>query len=184
MSNSQQSYSHWIIALHWLTVVLILAIYLSIEFRGLFEKGTAERDLMKEIHFVLGLSLWFITLTRLIVRRFSAIPAIIPAPSVAVVRVAAIMHLLLYSFLLLMPLLGWLILSAADKVIPFWGFQLPALIAPDPDLAASIKEVHEVVGTAGYVFIALHTLGALVHHYRLKDNTLKRIAPALFGSKG
>ncbi len=184
MSASQQSYSNWMVRLHWLTVLLIIAIYASIEFRGIFEKGTAERDLIKEVHFVLGLSLWLITLLRLVVRRFSLIPVIVPVPTALALKISALMHLVLYGFLLLMPLLGWLILSAGDKVIPFWGFQLPALIGPDPDLAGSIKEIHEVVGTAGYVLIAVHTLGALAHHYLIKDNTLKRMLPGLFSQKG
>lgn len=184
MSASQQSYSNWMVPLHWLTALLIIAIYASIEFRGIFEKGTAERDLIKEVHFVFGLSLWLITLLRLMVRRFSVIPAIEPAPSAMALKVSGLMHLALYGFLLLMPLLGWLILSAGDKVIPFWGFQLPALIGPDPDLAGSIKEIHELVGTAGYVLIAVHTLGALAHHYLVKDNTLKRMLPGLFSQKG
>jgi len=180
MSGSQQSYSNWMVRLHWLTALLIIAIYASIEFRSIFERGTPERDLMKEVHFVLGLSLWFITLLRLVVRRFSVIPPIEPAPSAVALKISALMHLALYGFLLLMPLLGWLVLSAGDKVIPFWGFQLPALIGPDPDLASSLKEIHELVGQAGYALIALHTLGALAHHYKHKDNTLKRMLPGLF----
>lgn len=183
MSASQQSYSRWMVGLHWLTVLLMIAIYASIEFRGIFEKGTAERDLIKEVHFVLGLSLWFMTLLRLVVRRFSIVPAIEPAPSAMVMKLSGLMHLALYGFLLLMPLLGWLMLSAGDKVIPFWSFQLPALVGPDPDLAASIKEIHEWLGTAGYVLIAAHTLGALAHHYRFKDNSLKRMLLVLFGQK-
>jgi cytochrome b561 len=177
MSATQQSYSNWMVRLHWLTVLLLIFIYASIELRGLFEKGSAERDLMKELHFVLGLSLWFITLLRLVVRRFSIIPAIEPAPSVITLKLSAWIHALLYSFLLLMPLLGWLVLSAGDKVIPFWGMQLPALLAPDPDVAGRLKEIHEWVGKAGYAFITVHALAALAHHYRLKDNTLKRMLP-------
>lgn len=183
MSGSQQSYNNWMVRLHWLTVLLIIAIYASIEFRGIFEKGTPERDLIKELHFVLGLSLWLITLLRLVVRRFSVIPAIEPTPSALAIKISGLMHLALYSFLLLMPLLGWLLLSAGDKVIPFWGFQLPALIEPNPDLSGTIKEIHELVGKAGYALIAIHTLAALAHHYRLKDNTLKRMLPGLFGQK-
>ncbi|MDF3126445.1 cytochrome b [Rheinheimera sp. 1928-s] len=183
MSASQQSYSVWMLRLHWLTVLLLIAVYASIEFRGVFEKGTMERDLIKEVHFVLGLSLWCITWLRLLVKRFSFIPLIKPAPKTIVIKIAALMHAVLYVFLLLMPILGYLLLSAADHVIPFWGFQLPALITPDPDLAASIKEVHEMVGKAGYAFIALHVLGALAHHYIVKDNTLKRMLPGLFGTK-
>lgn len=183
MPGSQQNYSRWMVRFHWLTVLLLIAIYASIEFRVLFEKGTAERDLMKEVHFMLGLSLWFITLIRLLVRRFSVIPMIEPAPTAIALKVSALMHLALYGFLLLMPLLGWLILSAGDKVIPFWGFQLPALIGPDPELAGSIKEIHELMGTAGYVLIAMHTMAALLHHYLHKDNTLKRMLPLLYGKK-
>ncbi len=184
MSGSQQSYGNWMVRLHWLTVLLIIAIYASIEFRGIFDKGSAERDLIKEVHFVLGLSLWFITLLRLVIRRFSPIPAIEPAPSAKAQKISALMHVALYGFLLLMPLLGWLVLSAGDKVIPFWGLQLPALIGPNPELAGLFKEIHEFVGSAGYVLIAVHTLGALAHHYRIKDNTLKRMLPGLFKAEG
>lgn len=183
MSASHQSYNAWMLRLHWLTVLLIIAIYASIEFRVIFEKGSLERDLIKEVHFVLGLSLWCITLLRLLVRRFSLIPLIEPAPKAAVLKIAALMHVVLYVFLLLMPVLGYLLLSAADSIIPFWGVQLPALIKPDPDLADIMKEVHELVGKAGYVFITLHVLGALAHHYIVKDNTLKRMLPALFSTK-
>ena len=111
MSGSQQSYSNWMVRLHWLTALLIIAIYASIEFRSIFERGTPERDLMKEVHFVLGLSLWFITLVRLVVRRFSFIPPIEPAPSAVALKISALMHLALYGFLVLMPLLGWLVLG-------------------------------------------------------------------------
>lgn len=183
MSASQQSYSVWMLRLHWLTVLLIIAVYASIEFRVVFEKGTVERDLIKAVHFVLGLSVWCITWLRLLVRRLSLIPVIEPAPKALVIKIAALMHAGLYVFLLLMPVLGYLQLSAADHVIPFWGFQLPALIAADPELAASIKEVHKVIGKAGYALIALHVLGALAHHYIFKDNTLKRMLPGLFSSK-
>lgn len=183
MSDSQQSYNLWMVRLHWLSVLLIMAIYASIEFRGIFEKGTVERDLMKEVHFVLGLTVWVLTLVRLVVRRLSVVPPIEPMPSTLVLRLSVLAHLALYGFLLLMPLLGWLVLSAGDKVIPFWGFELPALVSPDPDLAGSLKEIHELTGYVGYALIGLHALAALMHHYVTKDNTLKRMLPGLFKSK-
>ncbi len=34
-------------------------------------------------------------------------------------------HLALYGFLILTPLLGWLLLSAGGKPIPFFGLELP-----------------------------------------------------------
>jgi cytochrome b561 len=73
--------------------------------------------------------------------------------------------------------LGWLVLSAAGKPIPFFGLELPALIAPNEELAKELKELHETVGTLGYWLIGLHAVAALFHHYVLKDNTLLSMLP-------
>ena len=90
---------------------------------------------------------------------------------------AKAMHLALYAMMLGLPIAGWLILSASGKPIPFYGLQLPALIGENKDLAHTIKEVHETVGTAGYFLIGLHALAGLYHHYFAKDDTLLRMLP-------
>ncbi len=81
----------------------------------------------------------------------------------------------LYAFLIIMPILGWLTLSAGGKVIPFFGLELPALIAPDKAFASSVKEVHITIGTIGYYLIGLHAAAALYHHYFLHDDTMLRM---------
>lgn len=91
---------------------------------------------------------------------------------------AGVMHAMLYALMLGLPLLGWLYLSAAGKPIPFFGFNLPALVAENKALAGSIKEIHQTVGTAGYFLIALHAAAALLHHYVIRDNTLQRMLPS------
>jgi cytochrome b561 len=75
------------------------------------------------------------------------------------------------------PLLGWLILSANGDPIPFFGLQLPALIAENKDLVDVLKEVHETSGTVGYFLVGLHAAAALFHHYITRDNTLVRMLP-------
>lgn len=87
------------------------------------------------------------------------------------------MHGLLYAFLILMPLLGWLTLSAGGKPIPFFGLELPALVGPDKALASTVKEIHETIGTVGYYLIGLHAAAALYHHYFVHDDTLRRMLP-------
>lgn len=76
-----------------------------------------------------------------------------------------------------MPLLGWLVLSAGGKPIPFFGLELPALIGENKPLAKQLKERHETVGTLGYYLIGLHVGAALVHHYIKRDDTLIRRLP-------
>jgi cytochrome b561 len=74
-----------------------------------------------------------------------------------------------------MPLLGWLVLSAGGKPIPFFGLELPALLAPNKELGHQIKEVHELGGNLGYALIGGHAAAALFHHYVMRDNTLVRM---------
>lgn len=170
-------YSGLSIALHWLMLLLIVAVYACIELREIFPQGSEPRDLMKTWHFMLGLSVLALALFRLAVNAARRAPQIVPAPSQAQTLLAHLMHLALYALMLGMPLAGWLLLSAAGKPIPFFGVQLPALIAQSKETAGVIKEIHEAVGTAGYFLIGAHALAALYHHYRVRDNTLQRMLP-------
>ena len=78
--------------------------------------------------------------------------------------------------MLLMPLLGWAALSAFGKPIPFFGLELPALLAPNEELGRTIMDVHELGGNVAYFLIGGHALAALYHHYFMQDNTLRRMA--------
>ena len=90
---------------------------------------------------------------------------------------AGLVHGLLYAFMLGMPLVGWLVLSASGKPVPFFFFELPSLVAPDESLADQAENLHEAVGQAGYFLIALHAAAALFHHYVRRDDTLRRMLP-------
>ncbi|HVI51454.1 MAG TPA: cytochrome b [Candidatus Sulfotelmatobacter sp.] len=77
-----------------------------------------------------------------------------------------------------MPLSGWLMSSAADKPILFFGlFQVPPLLSPDKDIAHFFKECHETIGSVLVVLLILHVAGALRHHFLVKDNVLTRMLP-------
>lgn len=172
-----QSYSKGLIHLHWIMALLIAAIYASIEFREFFEKGSAPREALKSLHFMLGLSVLALVVARIFIRSRQTAPEILPAPHAMLHMAARLTHLALYALMIVMPIAGWLLLSAAGKPIPFFGLELPALIGPDKDLAGNIKEVHELIGKFGYFLIGLHAVAALVHHYVFKDNTLALMVP-------
>jgi cytochrome b561 len=92
-------------------------------------------------------------------------------------RSAGLMHSALYGFMIGMPLAGWLLLSAAGKPIPFFGFYWPALIGESKSAAEFIKDIHETGGTVGYFLIGFHAAAALFHHYVMRDGTLRRMLP-------
>lgn len=177
MTISNTRYNSITISLHWLTFLLMIAVYAFIELRDLFPKGSDPRETMKAIHFMLGLSVLLLFLPRLIARFLGTTPAIMPEPPAWQHSAAKLTHLTLYLFMIIMPVLGWLVLSAAGKPIPFFGLQLPALIAENKELAKFLKELHETVGELGYYLIGLHVLATLYHHYFQRDNTLNRMLP-------
>ncbi len=177
LRNTTHRYGSLSIALHWLTVLLFIGVYAFINLKGLFPKGSDARELMKTWHFMMGLTVLATVLVRIVVTLTSVSPRITPNPPALQNLAAKAMHLALYALMLGLPIAGWLILSASGKPIPFFGLQLPALIGENKELARSIKEVHEAVGTAGYFLIGFHALAGLYHHYLVKDDTLLRMLP-------
>lgn len=175
--NASDRYNKISISLHWLMVLLLIAVYTTMELHEFFPKGSAPRKALKMWHFMLGLSVLAFAITRFVVALKTTRPAITPEPAQWQEMLAKIMHLVLYAFMICMPIAGWLVLSAAGQTIPFFGLELPALIAKDKELANLIVDVHGTIGNVGYFLIGLHALAGLYHHYFLKDNTLKRMLP-------
>lgn len=176
--NTSARYGNLSIALHWLMLLLFVGVYAAIELKGNFPKGSETRELLKQWHFMLGLTILALVWLRLFVRLTAPTPQIAPPVSHMQSLLAKLMHVALYALMIGPPLAGWLILSAAGKPIPFWGLELPALIESNKALAKQIKEAHETFGKIGYLLIGGHAAAALAHHYLQRDNTLTRMLPA------
>lgn len=175
--NTAERYGLLSIGFHWVMFILLVAVYASIELRELYPKGTDTREAFKTWHFMLGLSVFFLVWLRLLARLVQTTPEHQANMSPWQVKLANAMYFLLYLFMIAMPLMGWLMLSGFGKPVPFYGMTLPALITENRDLGRLIKEIHEIVGTAGYYLVAIHTLAALFHHYILRDSTITRMLP-------
>jgi len=176
--NTTDHYGSLTIGLHWLMLLLLIAVYVTINLHDFAPKGSDLRAELKIWHFMLGLSVFVMVFARLATRLFSGpTPRITPPIPRWQKWSAETMHVALYAFMLGMPLLGWLAVSAKGVPILFFGILLPALIGPDKELYDSLKEIHGTIGTIGYYLIGLHAAAALIHHYVIHDNTLLRILP-------
>lgn len=176
-NSTTEHYAPLSIGMHWLMLALLVAVYACIELRELAPRGSDLRTGLKTWHFMLGLSVFALVFLRLAIRLTTPAPrrdASLPAWQH---HLAGLMHGLLYAFLIVMPVLGWLTLSAGGKVIPFFGLELPSLIAPDKPLGEQLEELHGAIGTIGYYLVGLHAAAALYHHYFMHDNTLRRMLP-------
>jgi cytochrome b561 len=177
--NTTDRYGSLSITLHWLMLLLLVAVYACIELRENFPQGSDLRIALKTWHSMLGLSVLVLVALRLLVHLANPIPRIQPEPPRWQHLSARLVHIALYGFMVGMPLAGWLLLSAEGKPIPFFGLELPALIAENRDFAHLIEEIHETGGTVGYFLVGIHAAAALFHHYVLKDNTLLRMLPCI-----
>ena len=172
--NTEERYGSLSIGLHWLTLILIVLVYCTMEFRGVFPKGTPERDLMKQAHFIIGLSIFALTFLRIAARAIAPAPRIVPAIPQWQAIPAKLVHLALYALMLGAPLAGWLILSGEAKPIPLG---LPALIEKNHSLAETVEHYHVLAAEIGYWLIGLHAAAAIFHKHVVKDNTLERMLP-------
>ena len=169
-------FSRLSITLHWLMLALLAAVYACIELRELYPRGSDIREALKTWHFMLGLSVFALVWVRLGARALSPRS---PGPGTWLGALATAVHVALYGLMIAMPLLGWLMLSAEGKAIPFFGLNLPPLLAPDPVIAERAEGLHETIGVLGYWLVGVHAAAALFHHYGLRDGTLRRMLPGL-----
>jgi len=165
-------YSRLSISLHWLMLALLIAVYAAILLRQEFPRGSDIREALKAWHFSLGLVVFALVWVRVIARRIGGTGH---RPTGAAAWAAVLMHLALYGFMIAMPLLGWLTLSAEGDPVRLFSLGLPPLIGPDKALAEQIGEFHETLGTVGYWLVGLHAAAALFHHYVLRDGTIRRM---------
>ncbi len=174
-NNVKDRYGLLSIGLHWFMLLLLVAVYASMEFRGSFPKGSDTREALKTWHYMLGLSVFLLVWIRLAINLAGQAPPITPEPSLWQMRLAQFMKVALYLLMAGLPVLGWLLLSAKGQPVPFFGLQLPSLMAENRQAASWIKDIHETGATAGYFLVGLHAVAALYHHYIVRDNTLQRM---------
>jgi len=104
-------YGSLAIGLHWLTLEILIAVYTCINLTELYPKGGDPREALKTWHFVLGLTILALVMVRLLDRLRGGAPAVIPSLPIWQSRLASSVHVLLYVFVAVMPILGWFLLS-------------------------------------------------------------------------
>ena len=163
--------------LHWLTLFLVTTIFV-LAFSIDFASSKNEAVALIQLHRSFGVTVWAVTLGRLIWRQFSRFPNW-PDDMPQLMRFAAHWsEYALYALLLIQPILGLLHTNAhGDRVNLFFLGRLPALIGQDRLLAKQLLEVHETVGLLLLGLIALHASAALYHHLWRRDGTLEAMLP-------
>jgi cytochrome b561 len=175
-------YSLWSRRLHWLTFILVTLLLILIYGHGWSPKDSAIRAAFKWSHIQLGIVLILVLIPRFIVRARSKAPDIVPPPPTGQMRIARLVQLVLYALLIAVPLLGLSNRLWSPSDWDFLGIALPHVAVPDRAFAKQIQEIHGTLGNVLMYLAGAHALIALVHHFVLRDSTLRGMLP--FWGKG
>ncbi len=172
-------------ALHWLVVLLILALVIV---------GLTMTELPKTpkwfwvytMHKSLGITVLALMLLRLGWRLYAGRPNPVPGTPAWQQRIASTTHFLLYALVLAQPISGW-IYDSASGLRPFrlFGlFAMPKLVAADDSVRDLALEAHEWGIWILLALVALHAGAAFHHHLFRNDATLARMLPRGWLSAG
>ncbi len=176
--NTKYSYGSVTKFLHWLIFFLVLGMLLA----GFFMDDIGDKAIKGQVvmmHKLIGMTILMLMIFRLFWAFMNPKPQL-PNGSQRWERIAEhVGHGLLYLLLIVMPLSGWLMSSAAGKPPTFFNLfamPMPGVVGNDT-LKHLGGTLHEVFAWAIIAIVGLHILAALKHHFVEKDNILLRMLP-------
>ena len=168
-------YSKRVVIVHWLTVLLvILAWYLGDNLAEATDNSKATLA-GYVLHILVGSGIFLLTLSQLYFRRKDGRPSSLPDKPMYK-RVAKFVHYLLYVVLIVLPMSGVTIILTSKVG--------RALLAGDANLLPKengfkdvfAQVVHEQLVNVLIVLVVLHILGAIKHHFVMKDGLMRRMS--------
>ncbi len=171
MLAKSERYSNVLIAIHWLTALLVVIAYL------VSEGGRRVRLDPPLLHFATGMAVLVLVFARMIARAASGAPP--PPASIAprLARAAQLGHARLYALLIAGPLTGWYAASRLGVPSDLYGLRIPAIAAPVKGGIGPIGEIHQIGGNAILILAGVHAAIALWHQFLRRDRTLERMSP-------
>ncbi|GAB0119778.1 cytochrome b [Acidisoma sp. 7E03] len=166
--------------LHWVMAACILAmLFIGV---GMVSTISAKYLTLVQIHEPLGLAILILVLIRIALRlRFGApaLPHDFPTP----MKLAAhLSHVVFYGLMIVMPLLGWAMLSAAAyPVVLFGTITLPQILPLSDTLHSLLWDAHRYLAFLFFALILLHVAAALFHALVRQDGVFETMGPDLHG---
>lgn len=160
--------------IHWVTALLILGLL----FIGFYMSTLAFSEDKLSLygwHKSFGLLVLILAGVRVVWHVVKRKPAPLSTHKKWEHLVARSVHIFLYLALFIMPLSGWVMSSAGDFTVKFFGYHMPDLTQKNESLFNSSRELHEILAYILLLIIGLHMVGALKHHFVDRDTTLCRI---------
>lgn len=162
--------------LHWTMAAGIVAmLFIGV---GMLSTVAPSYIPLVATHKTLGVVLFLLVLVRLCLRLVLGAPPL-PASLPTMMRLGAVLsHWALYGLMIVMPLLGWAMLSAAAyPVVLFGNLQLPPILPQSDFLHTLLWAAHRWLAFAFFALILLHVAAALFHALVRRDGVFEAMSP-------
>ena len=158
--------------LHWLTAALVFTA-LFIGFVMVNSVGSYAQLIV--VHKTVGALILLVMVARVINRMRHHPPAWPPTIGALEGRLVGLSEKLLYALLLLQPLVGWAMLSAAGGPVVVGSVHLPRIAPFDAQLYWVLRQAHSVIAYTLMAVIAAHISAVLLHTLTLRDRLIERM---------
>jgi cytochrome b561 len=135
-------------------------------------------------HKSFGMTVLMLAILRLLWRLRNPPPEL-PVGMMPIERfLARVTHIAFYVLLFAMPLTGWMMSSAKNYSVSWFGLLTwPNLIGQNEKAFDFLKSTHDILSDVLFAIALLHILAALKHHFWNKDDTLLRMLPTTQAEK-
>jgi cytochrome b561 len=164
-------------ALHWIIAALIVTQFVLAWTADDLPLGVHKLALLAW-HKSFGMTVLMLAVLRLLWRIKHSAPALPAAMTRLERRLARVTHVAFYVLLFAMPLTGWMMSSAKNYSVSWFGlFTWPDLIGKNEAAFDFLKTTHDYLSDGLFAIAVLHVLAALKHHFWNKDDVLLRMLP-------
>lgn len=176
-NTSSTNYGSVAQAFHWATAITVLAAFILGPDGSEQHVYAAANDFARQWHETLGLSVFALSLLRIVWRTFDTQPQPgVIAPLMALA--AKVVHVALYFLLFAVPLTAifgaWL---EGHPLTLLAGTQVHAPFAMAHPLGVVLANIHSLLADAMLWLAGSHALAAIFHHVFLQDDVLSQMLP-------
>ena len=174
---SQSTYTRVAIVLHWvLALALIGQFGFGLWMEEIPKDPPGVRAFWFNLHKSFGLVIGLLVLWRMGWRITHSVPPEMPGTPFWQVKLAQLNHGLMYLAMLLIPVSGFLGSSFSQYPVKFFGFPLPRLWEPNPEMKELCSEWHEGAAWVLAGLLAVHVLAVVWHVAFKRDGLLQRMS--------
>jgi cytochrome b561 len=163
--------------LHW-TVAALIVVQFALAWSAEDLPNGLHKLALLARHKSFGMTILMLAILRLLWRLTHAAPAL-PDGMPRLQRLGArVTHVALYALLFVMPLTGWMMSSAKNYAVSWFGlFTWPNLVGKNEAAFNFLRATHDALSNLLFAVVVLHILAALKHHFWNRDDVLVRMLP-------